>query len=115
METLTRSMSLAHKRKTVTVECPEWDCKVILRELSHGQMRELNPDPVLQLSLMIVDDEGNRVYKSDDDIAELREMSWLLLRRLIEAAADLNGISQAAVDETTKKSQADPNLTSVSA
>ena len=115
METLNRSMSLAQKRRTVIIQAPEWDCQVILRELSAGQLRELDQDISKQLSLMIIDDSGNRVYSSSEDIAELREMPAALQNRLLEAAAVLNGLSQAVTDQTIKNSAADPKLVSVSA
>ena len=114
MKTLDRSMSLARARRIITVEAPEWDCVVRLRELSAGQLRDLDADVSKQLSLMIVNDEGERIYTTDEDIAELREMSAVLQNRLLTAAATLNGVSQAAVDEAIKNLLTDPNQASAS-
>jgi len=102
METLNRSMNLAQRRRTVTVEAPEWDVQIRLRELAAGQLRELDQDVSKQLSLMIVDDAGTRIYQTDEDVAELREMPALLQQRLLEAAAKLNGLGSAATEETIK-------------
>jgi len=102
METLNRSMNLAQRRRTVTVEASEWDVQIRLRELAAGQLRELDQDVSKQLSLMIVDDAGNRIYQTEEDVAELREMPALLQQRLLEAAAKLNGLGSAATEETIK-------------
>lgn len=95
-------MSLAQRRRTAIVEAPEWECQIRLRELSAGQLRELDADVSKQLSLMIIDDNGERVYKTDEDIAELREMPAAMQERLLKTAAKLNGLDAASTDETIK-------------
>ena len=99
---LSRDLSLAAARKTITVEIPELECAVILRELSLAQLSKLDNDTVHQLAMMIVDENGERLYTTDEDLANLAEMSAGVSTRLLVAAAKLNGISQTAVDESIK-------------
>ena len=102
MEMLNRSMNLAQMRKTVDVECPEWSLQVRLRELSAGQLPQLDQDVSKQLALMIVDDNGDRIYVTPEQIDQLREMPAMLQQRLLEAAAELNGMTPKAADEAIK-------------
>lgn len=99
---LCRGSVPAVKRKTVTVEVPELECSVILRELSYGQLKQIDDDVAKQLSLMIVDESGERVFSTDEEIAQINEFSAATVTLLIQSAAQLNGISKAAVDEAVK-------------
>lgn len=101
-------MSLAQRRRIAIVEAPEWNCRVRLRELSHGQYLQLNADSTVlqQLAMMIVDDDGKQVF-AVENANELADLSPFLLERLVKAAQDLNGVSQAALDATIKNSAAD--------
>jgi len=110
----TSPLNFAAARKTVRVQVPELDefgvTEIILRELSVKQLGQMdNQDITKQLSLMIVDENGERIFTSDEDLRNLSEMSAKITTRLITAAAKLNGISQAAVDESIKNLLASPN------
>jgi hypothetical protein len=109
-----RELRLASARKTVTVDIPELECAVILKELSIAQLGNLDNDTVKQLAMMIVDEQGNRIYTSEEDLANLAELSASVSTRLLVAAAKLNGISQSAVDESVKNLLAGPSTGSVS-
>lgn len=112
---LSRGVNLGAARKTMLVEVPELDCTVILRELSISQISNIDKDITQQLALMIVDEQGQRVYTSPEDLANLAELSASVSTRLLTAAAKLNGISQAAVDESIKNLLASPSTDSATA
>lgn len=114
-KTIERGINFAAARKLVTVPVPELDCMIILRELSVSQLRAIDRDDVPgQLAQMIVDENGARIFTTPEDIANLAEMSATVSTRLILAAARLNGISQAAVDESVKNLLASPSSGSAS-
>jgi hypothetical protein len=107
---LDRQMNFEARRKTKTVDIPEWGCAVILRELSIAEAQQLLTDPAMrdparQLALSIVDENGQRLFTSDDDIANLARMSSTVAARLIEQATELNGFSAAAVEAAKKNSE----------
>lgn len=112
---LSRGVNLGAARKTMLVEVPELECTVILRELSISQISNIDKDITQQLALMIVDEQGQRVYTSAEDLANLAELSASVSTRLLTAAAKLNGISQAAVDESIKNLLASPSTDSATA
>lgn len=112
---LGRSINFAAARKTVRVECPELEGTFILRALSIAQLKEVDTSDVAQqFALMIVDESGARVFTSEEDIQNLREMSAGLSTRLQEAAMELNGWSKQAVEEAKKNSQATQSTGSAS-
>lgn len=97
-----RDILLASSRKTVKVDVPELDCEIILKELSVAQLNSIDKDATKQLAMMIVDAEGNRVFETEEDVRALSELSATIFMRLMTAAAKLNGIGQAAIDESIK-------------
>lgn len=112
---LPRGFKFAAKRKTVVVEVPELECKIILKALSIGQLEQLDNDITNQLALMIVDEQGERIYTTEAEIAELREMDSQIALLLINEASTLNGATAQAVDEALKNSAASRNGDLVSA
>lgn len=112
---LGRGMNLAAKRKTVKVEVKELGCSVILRELSISQLNSIDTDLTKQLAMTIVDENGTRVFTSEEDIKELSEMSASVATFLIKEAAKLNGATKEAIDNALKNLQAGPSTGSVSA
>lgn len=113
-KTLTRGVNLGAARKTVKVDAPELDCEIILRELSVAQITAIDKDVIKQLALMIVDETGQRIFTTDEDMANLAELSASVSTRLLMAAAKLNGIGQAAMDESIKNLLASPSADSES-
>jgi len=63
---------------------------------------------------MIIDEEGNRRFDDPEGIEILNELSASVTMRLIAAAAKLNNIGQAAVDEAIKNLLASPTDASAS-
>lgn len=113
---LGRDAILAAKRKTVEVDCPELGGSILIRELSVSQARHIDTEDVAkQLAMMIVDEEGNLLFGDEDGIKALGELGANTVIRLMTAAAKLNGIGQAAVDEVVKNLLASPNVNSESA
>jgi hypothetical protein len=105
-----RGMDLgAFTRKTVRVEIPETDCVVILRELSSSEVAgmEKNKDIPHQLALMIVDEQGQRIFQTEEEIQNLGEnMGFSTAILLMKEGAKLNGISKEALDDAIKNSAA---------
>lgn len=112
---LNRTMNLGALRKTITVEVAELGCSVILRQLSVAQLASLSSDLTQQLALTIVDEQGQRIYTTAEDIQALSEMSATAASLLIEQATALNGVSKEAVDQALKNSVASLSSVSVTA
>lgn len=112
-------IDFAAQRRIVTVEIPELQGSFRLRQLSVSHLNTVSTDAPDRLSrllaLAIVDDNGEQIYKSEEDIANLKEMSISIFNPLIDAYNDLMGFSQKKVDDTTKKSEASLNTASASA
>lgn len=101
--------SILAARKTTTVEIPEIGETFILRELSVGEMRKLSNDDIAQqLSLMIVDESGTRRFDDEEGVQILSELSASVTMRLIAAAAKINNVGQAVVDDVVKNLMASP-------
>lgn len=111
---LTRNIRFADILRTVPVEIEHPECTVLLRELTVSQLSLLDNDIPKQLAMMIVDETGTRIFTTAEDIENLRQMNAGMSTRLMIAAAKLNGVGQAAVDETVKNLLASPNVGSVS-
>lgn len=112
----------ASELKTQKVFCPELGGSVILRELTAGQISDirsnadLGADIPFQLSLMIVDEEGNLLFSDKQGIALLRhKLKASAAMRLIAEANKLNKETEEAVDEVVKNLEADPIAVSESA
>lgn len=115
---LSSARSFVSACKTVEVDCPEIDCTVRLRGLTLKQVQQSNlgKDQISeQLALMIVGEDGQPIFTTPEEIRQLDDLPAVVGTRLLEAAAKLNGISQAAIDEAVKNSKASPSADSVSA
>jgi hypothetical protein len=103
------------------VPVPEWGGDVIVRALkanerdaieAHflrvkaaggdvaGAAKALRP---LVLSLCLVDDKGERLFKGDADVVALGEKNANIVSRLYDVASDLNALTPAALGEVEKK------------
>lgn len=111
---LGREGILAAKRKTQAVEVPELGGAVLLQQLSYRQIENISRDAIEQLALTIVDEEGNRLFATKEEVDSLRDLSSTAITQLMSAATRLNGVSQAAIDETIKNLQAAPSGASAS-
>lgn len=96
---LNRAAILANKTlKTQTVEVPEWNGEVIIRELTAAKAMELGAnvkkdDRDAMVSWVVastVDDAGNLLF-TDEDKALLGEMSAAAILRIGNAAVKLSG------------------------
>jgi hypothetical protein len=113
---LTRATDLRAFLKTMTVDIPELEQTVILKQLALSQHRVVQTgDPIQILAAMIVDAEGNRVYTGADGIRALDDMPLSVSNRLIKAAIDMMGLSKEAAELLEKNSERNPNGDSRSA
>jgi hypothetical protein len=102
-KTLDASVNFAAYLRTEAVELPELDCVVILRQLNAGQSLSLEKhDLIPMLAMMIIDENGNRVFTTPAHLENLGNMSAQTFGRLIEVAARLNGATQEALETTVK-------------
>lgn len=101
---LNRSIQFLKARKTREIPLPELGdgYAVIIRELSVSQMTEIDRNLVKQLAMMIIDAEGNQVYRTEEDLANLAEMPAWISTRIFEAANEMSGVSPAAREEILK-------------
>jgi len=108
-KTLAREFKFAAALRTERVECPELDGAFILRELTAAQALDMKgASPIAQLALMIVDENGDRIFTTPEDIENLSNLSITITNRLLLVASRLNGIGQAAVDDAIKNLLASP-------
>lgn len=112
--TFSRGMILP-SRKTATVELPEAGCSVILRQISTAEWLELGPnDGIKQLAYSIVDEQGQRIFTTDDDLQALADLPSMIGKPLILAMIDLNGASKEAAEAISKNSEAGQSIASAS-
>jgi sensor domain CHASE-containing protein len=57
---------------------------------------------VKQLAMILVDPDGNLIYQTDEDLANLAEMPATVSTRIFKAFNTLSGISEDAKDEIVK-------------
>mgnify|MGYP001405693506 CR=1 FL=1 len=98
----------ADDTRTVDVEVPEWGGVVRLRVMTgaarqaflRAASKRAGDDDGLVEALIVacaVDEHGQRIF-SPDDVPALREKSGAALQRVFAAAAELNGLTDDAVD-----------------
>lgn len=95
--------------KTIDVEVPEWGGSIRLRTMT-GQARQEyyrttagkdgTPKNVMEALIVAcaVDEAGNPLF-AVGDIGELGKKSAIAINKVFEAAAELNGLTQKAVDD----------------
>jgi hypothetical protein len=117
---LRKDTDLGAKRKTVTVDMPELELSITLREMTYRQFHDGAKDLNSQFALSIVDDEnGELVYESGDAfnekfVLELPLTGAAVMERLTQAFLTLHGATKEALEEMSKKSEASPDTASVS-
>lgn len=106
------------------VEVPEWGGYVYVRSMT-GQERERlemalvddlgNPIPGAReqlrarlVALTVVDDDNQRLFKTDD-VPQLQQKNSAVLDRLFTKAQHLSGITQDDVEALTKNSETAPS------
>jgi hypothetical protein len=93
----------ARKTKEVEITLGGEQFTVILRELSVRQLAKIKDmDAIEQLAEMIVDADGNQVYTTPDQIANLAELPPLVAKQLFDALSGLMGTSVQGQEETLK-------------
>lgn len=101
------------KRQKITID--EWGVDLYIREMDGDERYEIsekvsdNPTQkeIFDMSMDIViwtceDENGNRIFREEDK-AELKKKSIGALRKLQEAAMEINGMGEIAVEENKKK------------
>lgn len=101
MSTTLSRIDWASKRKTRTIEVPEGS--ITLKALSVGQLSSIkdgdNDNVVKLLSMTIVDEGGQQIYTTEEDLKNLSEMSVSTMKILSDAATELNKSEQATKAE----------------
>jgi NTP pyrophosphatase (non-canonical NTP hydrolase) len=101
---------------TTEVNVPEWGGSVRLKGMSAGEREALEEEVTdkngkvntknIRVKLLvrsIVDENGEKLF-SETDMEKLNEKSADIITRLFIAAQNLNGMSEAAVEDMTKNS-----------
>ena len=92
--------------KTSSVEIPELGGSVRLREIESRQLAAIRNEPAYdefaELARCIVDDNDQRIYTTEEDIDNLRNMGISIFRPLFAAMQELNGVGAKAAEETQK-------------
>lgn len=103
------SILKAKDLKTVELEVKEWDGTIKLQTMTGHARQEYyrttagkdgTPKNVMEALIVAcaVDDKGTPLF-SQGDIHELSQKSAIAISRVFEAAAELNGLTQKAVDD----------------
>lgn len=96
--------------KTVEVDIPEWDCKVLVGALSgsnrerwENERRKDNPTNIraMLVAFTVVNEKCETIF-SEKDIAELNKKDWRALERISQAAVSFNVIGEANVEQEAK-------------
>ncbi len=109
-------IDFAAARNIIKVEVPELGGSFNLRALSIAQMnivKQSDNDAAKHLALVIVDDQGQQMYQTAEEIANLSEMSYSAMKILVDAMNEQNGFNAAALEAAAKNSAASPNSGSV--
>lgn len=108
----------AAKRKTKDIYIDEIEETITIRALSASQLDGLSDEDrsktVTLMALSIVDKDLQRIYVTDEDMAELKEMSIAVRKQISDEIGLLNGFSKEAIDEAKKKSSVSLSTDSVS-
>ena len=101
----------ANDTRTIDVEVPEWNGTVRVKVMSSLERQQFQAvvnkkkDETLFMERLIiqcvVDAEGNRIF-DEIDLKQLGAKSSLAMARVFEAAAELNGMTKASVEEIEK-------------
>jgi hypothetical protein len=102
------SILKAKDLKTVDVEVKEWGGTIKLQTMTGLARQEYykttagkdGPKNVMEALIVAcaIDDKGDPLFTSAD-VKELSKKSSLAISRVFEAAAELNGLTQKAVDD----------------
>ena len=118
MGTTLGRLDFAAMEKFTTVEFPELGGSFRLRSLIVNDIKYMRDgderDLAKQLAFAIVDDAGERIYTTDEDIENLRRMPLTIFQPLINALNALHGIGKAEVSEIVKNSEASQTIVSAS-
>lgn len=121
----------ADDRKTVKVPVPEWGGEVMVRTLSGRERDEFEASTVKTnkgkqeqnfdnfrarfVALCVVDEQGQRLFATRQEVAMLGNKSVAALQRVFNAAQELNGMTEADVEELTESFEEAPGEDSTSA
>lgn len=121
----------ADDRKTKLVPVPEWGGDVLVRTLSGRERDEFEASTVKTnkgkqeqnfdnfrarfVALCVVDEQGNRLFATRQEVAMLGNKSVAALQRVFNAAQELNGMTEADVEELTESFEGAPGEDSTSA
>lgn len=99
-------IDFASKRKLRTLYLEELGETVHIRSLCVDQldlMGEYAGHKATLLSHLLVDENGQRIYTSEEDLANLGQMPLGAFMKINKAAEELNNLSTIAKDEIEKK------------
>lgn len=107
-------------RKTIHVKVPEYDEPITLQRLQIGEVIPTDEQEKeglskhLNLARMIVDGDGRRCFDDSqaDEIGQMDTESW---KMLMDAANELNGVTEKQNAKTIKNSAANQNVASANA
>lgn len=122
-------LGLAARRETRTVEVSGFG-EFILKEMSgtdrnafEQSLVRYNGDKATPnmanahaklVAACLVDESGERMFVTPTDVAELGTLPAKVLSQLFEAASEMNGLTDAEVEELVGESEAAPSGTSTS-
>ena len=117
-------------RKTEEVHVPEWGGSVLVRSLSGRERDEFEASTVKIkqgkqeqnydnfrarfVALCVVDESGQRLFKTRQEVQMLGNKSVAALQRVFNKAQELNGMSEQDVEDLTESFDEGPDEDSIS-
>jgi hypothetical protein len=110
----------ANDKKILTVPVEEWGGDVCIRNMSgldrdaigEAQDRKAGNFVAFFLSLVLCDEEGNKLFTGDEGVKTLNEKSNAVLQRLFEAAWEHNRLSPGSVEAMGESGPSDQRSSS---
>ena len=110
---LSRNAKKYLKSREVFVE--EWEGSVFVRELTAGEQRrraEMSKDSddaaTRMLTVCVVDENGDQLFE-EKDAEELQNQGGRVLKTILDAITEINGVTAEMIEETRKNLQSVPS------
>jgi hypothetical protein len=110
---LGRGVDLTQLRRVVKIDIPGLPWSVYIRELSVNEFENLPTTVEEQLALILVNEDGERLYQTPEEQQSLKNISLGVTRFLLSEGMKVNGATAEMVDSAIKNFASGPSTGSV--